>query len=158
MIVGITFHSLEEEVIIRVPDLFCKTRNRIWKIFTGSVGILSVLRLCKVVWKRKKYFKNRAFTNFQVNFLHFQVKKNLHSNIWRNLIDMEKNLVVWIDSWRVPGSGSGFLNSDLQDPNPNPAFNNKFSQAGEEIARDLRKRLQEVLVVSKRLHEDDMRW
>ena len=42
-----------------------------------------------------------------------------------------KNLDVWIDSWSVPvGSGSGFYNSDLLDPDPDtdPAKNGPEQQ------------------------------
>ena len=39
------------------------------------IRILSVLWQCKVVKTRKKYFKNRAFTHFQVNFSIFSEKK-----------------------------------------------------------------------------------
>ena len=35
------------------------------------------------------------------------------------MFDVNKNLDVLIGSWQVPvGSGSGFLNSDLLDPDP----------------------------------------
>jgi len=54
------------------------------------IRILSVLWQCKVVKTRKKYFKNRAFTHFQVNFSIFSDKNNHHSNIRRNLIDVKK--------------------------------------------------------------------
>ena len=52
------------------------------------IRTLSVLWLCKVVKTRKIDFKNRAFTHFQVNFPIFPDKNNHHSNIRRNLIDV----------------------------------------------------------------------
>jgi len=66
--------------------------------------------------KKEKIFT--AFTHFQVIFSIFSGKnstlKYLKKYDW-NL----KNLNVWIDSWWAPvGSGSGFLNPELLDPDP----------------------------------------
>ena len=65
------------------PDLFGRIRIR----------ILSVLWQCKVVYTRKKYFKNRGFTHFQVNFSIFSDKNYHHSNIRRNMFDVKKILM-----------------------------------------------------------------
>ena len=59
-----------------------------------------------------------AFTHFQVIFSIFSGKnstlKYLKKYDWNF-----KNLNVWIDSWWAPvGSGSGFLNPELLDPDP----------------------------------------
>jgi len=53
---------------------------------------------------KEKYFKNRAFTHFQVNFSIFSDKNNHHSNIRRNMIDVRKkisclNWFLLIISW-----------------------------------------------------------
>ena len=50
--------------MIRVADLDPENFHRI----RIRIRILPVLWQCQVVWKRKKYFKNRAFTHFQVHF------------------------------------------------------------------------------------------
>ena len=85
-----------------------------------QIRILSVLCQCKVVWTRTKYFKNRGFTHFQVNFSKFSDKNNHHSNIRRNMFDVKNS--VWLDTIRVPVAsgwfGSCFKNSDFLDPDP----------------------------------------
>ena len=85
------------------PDLF----GRIRKIFTGSGSYLGYVKL----YKRQNLKKA---TQFQVIFPFFNVKKSTKIS--------EKNLIVkYLDSWWVPvGSGSGFSNSDLLDPDPQP--------------------------------------
>jgi len=57
------------------------------------IWILTVLWQCKVVKTRKKYLKNRGFTHFQVNFSIFSDKNNNHSNIRRNMFDVNKILM-----------------------------------------------------------------
>ena len=70
------------------PDLFGWIRIR--KISIGSGSYLYFGNVPKVVKTRKKYFKNRAFTHFQVSFSIFSDKNNLHSNIRRNMFDVRK--------------------------------------------------------------------
>ena len=84
---------------------------------------LSVLWLCKVVKTRKKYFNNRGFTHFQVNFSIFSDKNNYHSNIRRNMFDVKKNLMFELILKVPEGSGIRFKKSDLLDPDPEPAKN-----------------------------------
>jgi len=58
------------------------------EIFHIRIRILSVHWQCKVVpINKEKYFKNRGFTHFQVNFSIFSDKINHHSNIRRNMFD-----------------------------------------------------------------------
>ena len=74
--------------ILNLAGLGSRIRSR--KISTGSVSgsYRYLLWQCKVVKTRKKYFKNRTFTHFQVNFSIFQIK--IISNIGRNMFDVNK--------------------------------------------------------------------
>ena len=66
------------------PDLF----GRIRIIFAGS-GSYRYFGYVKLY----KQGKNRAFTHFQVNFFIYSDKNNQHSNIRRNMFDVQKILM-----------------------------------------------------------------
>ena len=96
----------------RNPEYFYRIRIRIW--------ILSVLWQCKVVYTRKKYFKNRGFTHFQVIFSIFSDKNNHRSHTRRNICLMWKifrclnwflvsasRIRIWFLKFWFAGSRSG---------------------------------------------------
>ena len=79
------FKMREQQIRIRA-DPGLSGRIRIRKILTGS-GSYRYFGNVMLYKQGKKYFKNRVFKHFQVNFSIFSGEKNQHQNILRNLIE-----------------------------------------------------------------------
>ena len=93
--------------LIRVadPDPNLSGRIRIRKIFTGS-GSYQYFGNVKL-YKQGKFFKNKGFTHFQVNFSIFS-DNNPHSNIRRNMFDVKKFFMFELNLQGPVGSGIRF--------------------------------------------------
>ena len=82
----------EGEEVCRVakPDPDLLGRSRIRKIFTGSYRYFGYVKLYT---QGKNILKIESLHIFRSIFPFFQEKKNHHSNIGRNLIDVKKLLM-----------------------------------------------------------------